>query len=46
MTPSLIDMSIGMVGEMLFKFPTYKTSCVDSGTKEITTTVDGVEIRW
>jgi hypothetical protein len=42
----LIDMSRGMVGEMFLKFPSYKTSCDDSGTEEITTTVDGVEIHW
>jgi hypothetical protein len=29
-------MSRGMVGEMLLKFPSYNTSCVDPGTEEIT----------
>jgi hypothetical protein len=44
MTLGLKDMSRGMVGEMLLKFPSYKTLCDDSGTEEMTTMVDGVEI--
>jgi hypothetical protein len=45
-TLGLIEMSRGMVGEMFLKFPSYNTSCGESGTEEITTTVDGVDIRW
>jgi hypothetical protein len=45
-TPGLMDMPRGIVGEILLKFPSHNTSCVDSGTKEMTTTVDRVKIHW
>jgi hypothetical protein len=37
---------MGIVGEMLLKFPSANTSRIDPGTVVTTTTVDGVEIRW
>jgi len=39
-------MSRGMVGEMFLKFPSYNTSCVESGTEAIMKMVDEVEIHW
>jgi hypothetical protein len=44
--PGLMDMSRGIVGEILLKFPSENTSCVDSGMVEMMTMVDGFEIRW
>ena len=43
--PGLMEMSRGIVGEILLKFPSENTSCVDSGMVEMMTTVDGVDIR-
>jgi hypothetical protein len=43
--PGFTEISMGIVGEMLLRFPLAKTSCVNWGTVEITTTVDGGEIH-
>ena len=42
----LMDMSRGIVGEILLKFPSENTSCVDPRMVEMTTTVDEEEIHW
>jgi hypothetical protein len=42
----LMDMSRGIVGEILLSFPLQNTSCVHSGMVEMTTMVDGVKINW
>jgi hypothetical protein len=43
--PGFMDMSMGIVGEILLKFPSTNTSCVDSRMVEMTTTVEWVEIH-
>jgi hypothetical protein len=40
--PGLMDMSMGIVGEIFLNFPSENTSCADSGMVEMTTMVDGV----
>jgi hypothetical protein len=45
MTPGLIEISRRMVGEILPKFPSYKTSRVGSRIEEIVAIVDGFEIH-
>ena len=42
----LTNMSMGIVGEILLKFPLENTSCADLGTVDMMTTIDGVEIHW
>jgi hypothetical protein len=46
MTPVLMDMSRGTMGEILLRFPSYSMSWDDLGIEEMTTTVDEGKIHW